>query len=177
MRFGRPSIEERQAQRAAERAANLAALCRPPVGEQRGTYTSAPASGPMPKEGAIQHQGYMAIVRRLPCMRCGYRPPVGSNQFCHGDQGKAMGLKTDVREGWAGCGPHDGLPGCHWLVGTSGKLGKQERRAEEDRLAALTRAEVQRLGLWPRRLPVWHEKSAPAPIGRVPAAMNSGAIA
>lgn len=30
-------------------------------------------------------------------------------------------------------------------------------RAEEDRLAAITRAKVLALGLWPKRFPTWEE--------------------
>ena len=79
----------------------------------------------VPKERAIQHAGYMAAVRKLPCGMC---ETGGFTQFCHADEGKGMGIKTDCRLGWPGCGPHDGEPGCHWLIGTSGRLSRSERR-------------------------------------------------
>src|SRR4051812_19019750 len=69
-----------------------------------------------PKENAIQHEGYMRLVRLLPCANCGIE---GYTQFCHADQGKGMALKTDCRRGWPGCGPRPGVPGCHYLIGTS----------------------------------------------------------
>jgi len=51
----------------------------------------------VPKDAPLQHEGYMALVRRLPCIRCGV---VGFSQFCHADEGKGMALKTDAV--WAG---------------------------------------------------------------------------
>lgn len=99
------------------------------------------------KENASQHSGYMAAVRRLGyCMRCKKtcRP-----QFCHRDQGKGGGIKTDVRHGWPGCDD------CHRLVGSSGKLGKIGRREEEDQLGAQTRLEIERRGWWPPQLARW----------------------
>jgi hypothetical protein len=91
----------------------------------------------------------MARVRDLGfCVRCSRacRP-----QFCHRDQGKGTGLKTDCRLGWAGC------PACHELVGSTGKLGKAGRRDEEDELARRTRAEIRRRGWWPKNLPAVRE--------------------
>jgi hypothetical protein len=114
----------------------------------------------LPKENASQSGAYMAAVRKLACRRCTYQPPVGQprNQFAHADQGKGKGIKTDVREGASLCGPHDGQPGCHWLVGTSGQIPKEERRLLEKSYAASTRAEINRLGLWPKKLPKWQAK-------------------
>jgi hypothetical protein len=110
--------------------------------------TSGATSGvAVPKEQMLQHEGYMAAVRLLGyCMLCRHscRP-----QFCHRDQGKGMGLKTDVREGWPGCAE------CHYMVGTSGKLAKEDRRALELRLGAQTREAVKAAGMWPKRLPEW----------------------
>jgi hypothetical protein len=111
---------------------------------------------PVLKENASQSEAYMDAVRSLPCQRCNHPP---RSQFCHADQGKGTGIKTDVRRGWAGCGPHGNEMGCHHLVGTSGTLPKAERRAEEKRLAAKTRAEVLRRNLWPKSLPLWKEEA------------------
>jgi hypothetical protein len=146
-------LAEREAAR--ERTLERRAMQRPhPLARtdaQMGGRTTGVA---VPKEEASQSQAYMDAVRGLGyCVRCGRtcRP-----QFCHGDQGKGTGLKTDVRAGWAGCGPWGPQdPGCHYVVGTSGTLSKAERRAEEGRLAALTRAAVLKAGTWPKSLPVW----------------------
>jgi hypothetical protein len=109
---------------------------------------------PMPKENAMQHEGYMAAVRKLSCRRCGwYRE--GWMQFAHADQGKGMGIKTDCRLGSALCGPHDDILGCHWFVGTSGRMSKGGRREFEDYAGASTRAEIIDRGWWPKSLPLW----------------------
>ena len=109
-----------------------------------------------PKQHALQHEAYMAAVRRLACWRCGWR---GDTQFCHADMNKGERIKTDCRLGWPGCGPHYEagvmLPGCHHIVGSTGLLGKEGRRAFEQRAGQATRAEIRRLGWWPERLPAW----------------------
>lgn len=123
--------------------------------ERPGVYSGTTA-GPAPKENVLRSPAYENAVRALGfCVRCGW---VGRPQFCHRDEGKGIGIKTDVREGWAGCPPHDGLTGCHYEVGTSGTLTKQQRRAEDKRLGAITRAEVLRRGLWPKNVPMWEEE-------------------
>lgn len=105
------------------------------------------------KENPLRSEAYRELVRAMPCMHCG-RPP--RSQFCHADQGKGLGLKTDDRRGWPGCGPHgDHHPGCHWLVGTSGRIPKAERRALEERYGAQTRAAILAAGKWPKNLPLW----------------------
>lgn len=108
-----------------------------------------------PKEGALQHEAYMAAVRTLRCAHCGYPPP---SQFCHSDEGKGGMLKTDCRRGWPGCGPRLGEIGCHALLGSTGKLGKDVRRALENLYSMRTRVEIRSRGLWPASLPEWSEE-------------------
>ena len=92
----------------------------------------------MPKSEPIQHEGYMAAVRKLKCAHCGWPPP---SQFCHSDEGKGGAIKSDCREGWPGCGPHfDGgvmVSGCHFDIGTARIYPKQKRRDIEARYPAL----------------------------------------
>lgn len=143
-------------------------------GFPRKTYTPPPAAPPRaltrpvnygvvddrancrPKENPIVSEAYRDLVRAMPCMHCG-RPP--RSQFCHADQGKGMGLKTDDRRGWPGCGPDlaTGEPGCHWLVGTSGRIPKEQRRELEELYGARTRAVIIEAGKWPKNLPLWRE--------------------
>jgi len=108
------------------------------------------------KENVITSLAYQALVRKLPCARCGI---VGFSQFCHSDEGKGIGIKTDDRRGWPGCGPHlEGgqmVNGCHWFVGTSGSLKQAERRELEARMSAETRLQILRQGAWPKSLPLW----------------------
>ena len=112
----------------------------------------ARATVALPKQAPIQHEAYMAAVRKLPCALCHI---VGFTQFCHADEGKGMGLKTDCRLGWPGCGPHGDKPGCHWIVGTSRSMGKIARREFEHAAGAMTRAAISSMGLWPASLPAW----------------------
>jgi hypothetical protein len=107
-------------------------------------------SVPLPKEMLIQHEGYMAAVRKLPCAGCGRTSGI---QFCHADEGKGVGIKTDCRRGWPGCGPRLLDPGCHEYVGR--RMTKPERRKFEDLAAFRTRASIRELGLWPKDLPAW----------------------
>lgn len=107
-----------------------------------------------PKENVLHSSIYEARVRKLACRRCGIP---NFSQFCHSDEGKGTGIKTDVRRGWAGCGQREGIPGCHWVIGTSGTIPREEKRRLEDEYAASTRAEILRLNQWPKRLPLWEE--------------------
>lgn len=111
---------------------------------------------PLPKEEPVQHQGYMDLVRAMPCAHCG-RPP--RSAFCHSDMGKGKGIKTDCRLGWPGC--HDDLgrnrEGCHTLIGSRGVFTKEQRRTLEATYSARTRAAIVAAGKWPPRLPRWEE--------------------
>ena len=100
------------------------------------------------KEHAPQHAGYMDLVRALPCAHCG-KPP--RSVFCHSDEGKGIGIKSDCRQGWPGC------PECHDAIGTRRIYPKEQRRALEAEMARQTRALIEALGLWPRNLQRWTE--------------------
>lgn len=100
------------------------------------------------KENALQHAGYMDIVRAMSCAHCGRAP---RSQFCHTDETKGMGIKTDCRKGWPGC------DSCHYLIGTKRIYPRDERRALEAKLAAQTRTLILAAGLWPKTLPLWTE--------------------
>jgi hypothetical protein len=105
-------------------------------------------SAPIEKEGAIQHKGYMDAVRSLPCAHCGKSP---RSEFCHSDEGKGTGIKSDCRLGWPGC--HE----CHDAIGTRRIYHKELRRAIEAAMAKQTRAQIELLGLWPANLPRYVE--------------------
>ena len=99
-----------------------------------------------PKENVVVSEAYRRVVRGMHCARCG-KPP--QSQFCHSDEGKGMGIKTDDRRGWPGCAE------CHFLVGTSGTFRKAERRALDEQYSRETRALVLSLGIWPKSLELW----------------------
>ena len=121
-----------------------------PVPEHLRRGSMAPVAGipasAIEKENALQHAGYMGLVRAMPCAHCGRAP---RSQFCHTDETKGMGIKTDCRKGWPGCDD------CHYLIGTKRIYPRDERRALEARFAAETRAAVLAAGLWPKTLPLW----------------------
>lgn len=148
MTWNRPTPQQLRRQNQARRARSMKALVATAGKVSPGTYAGT-TTGPAPKESVLESPAYERAVRDLGyCVRCQLR---GRPQFCHRDEGKGMGIKTDVREGWAGCAA------CHYLVGTSGTLSKEERRAEDLRLGAITRAAVRAAGTWPRSVPEWRE--------------------
>jgi len=116
---------------------------------ERISYGTARLSVAVPKAEPVQHQGYMRAVRGLACYRCG-KPP--RSQFCHADEGKGAGIKSDCRLGWPGCAQ------CHHDIGTARVLPKQERREWEAQAGHATREQINRLRLWPARLPQWSEE-------------------
>jgi hypothetical protein len=96
-------------------------------------------SAPRPKEAPVRSEAYRRLVASLPCIVCGI---AGYTQACHADLGKGMGIKTSDLTCWPGCGPHGGLPGCHYTLGTSGTMSRDERRAKEAAYAERTRCEL-----------------------------------
>lgn len=141
--------QESAARRAASRSANLQALATIPARTLHRAVMSGSCTGVVQgKLIMLQHQGYMAVVRTLPCAHCG-KP--GPSQFCHADMNKGVSIKTDCRRGFPGC------PACHVLLGSTGKIPRAARRILEATYGAATRAKVIALGLWPKRLPMWSE--------------------
>lgn len=149
----RNAPEARAAQREAEKAANLAALCTP----ARTLHTArmvrrVGVAHAVPKEAASQSPAYQRAAKALGyCMRCGRQvaPLTGELDFCHADIGKGQGLKTDARLGWPGCRE------CHETVGR--QMAKAVRRAVEYLLGVMTRAAVREAGTWPKNLSEWSE--------------------
>lgn len=120
------------------------------------TLAGIPASA-IPKDNALQHAGYMVLVRQLPCAHCGR---AGPSQFCHSDEGKGTAIKSDCRLGWPGCAE------CHYAVGTQRIYPKAARRVIEAEMAERTRALIVSLGLWPKNLPLWASQNNQTEGGR-----------
>lgn len=100
---------------------------------------------PVPKRIYVRDRDYRSWVASLDCMHCGIS---GYSQCAHSDDNgagaKGMGIKSSDDTSYPACGPHprpDGStdPGCHWLIGTSGRIPKAERRALEATYSAKTR--------------------------------------
>ena len=67
MTFGRRNIEQRLKDRAAQRAANMAALCTPSRAIARGSYGGTTA-GPAPKSEPYRDPALLEMARGRPCL-------------------------------------------------------------------------------------------------------------
>lgn len=101
------------------------------------------------KANPLDCEPYRRYVAALPCWMCHVER---YSQAAHADETKGMSIKSDDRTCYPACGPRPVLgrpgvldPGCHWLLGTSGKYGREERRLLEARAGAETQ---QRLRDW-----------------------------
>lgn len=101
MAFGRPTPEERQQQRAAERAANLQALATVPARcLHKGTYSGGTTAA-VPKTEPLRCPALLEMAAGRPCLLC--EPGLccctpGSVVACHSNlaiHGKAKGRKAD----------------------------------------------------------------------------------
>jgi hypothetical protein len=152
MTFGRQSIEQRQAQRAAQKAANLGALMN--VRSSRvGVYAGTTAA-PAPKDNPLRSEPYRRLVAAMPCCICGVE---GVGQAAHPNTGKGMAMKTDDRLAFSLCGPRVGEVGCHSKFDQGGLFTKEERRAFEVFAGRMTRLLLTKQGLWPQGLPTLEE--------------------
>lgn len=116
---------------------------------RRASYAGETTGKPIDKDDFVVCEAYRRLVRQMPCFRCGIS---GYTQFCHTDLGKGMGLKTDDRGGWPGCGLRPGpggelIDGCHHYVGR--EMSREDRRAFEAEASRSTRAAVFNSGMWP----------------------------
>lgn len=103
-----------------------------------------------PKSNPVRDKSYLRRVAGLPCAHCGIE---GYSQAAHADEGKGMGIKSSDHTAMPLCGPHPpsyrglsqsiSLPGCHWLIGTSGLYTKEDRRALEQKYGKQTRELLQ----------------------------------
>lgn len=89
-----------------------------------------------PKLKVVRSVLYRWYVAQLPCWLCGVS---GHSQAAHADQGKGGMFKTCDTTCFPACATHDGLPGCHFTIGTSGTYSREERRALELRAGSDTR--------------------------------------
>lgn len=88
-----------------------------------------------PKVKPVRSEPYRRYISQLPCFMCGVE---GYTQVAHGDQGKGMSIKASDLTCYPLCAPRPGEPGCHYNVGTTGRMGRDERREFEQKGAAWT---------------------------------------
>lgn len=94
----------------------------------RQVAPAAPVFNPQPKTDYVRSEPYRRLVASLPCWRCGV---VGYSQAAHADEGKGERIKACDLTCYPLCGPRMGVPGCHWLIGTSGEMPRELRREIE----------------------------------------------
>lgn len=96
------------------------------------------------KEAPVRNEAYRRLVASLPCWLCGTH---GRSQAAHADQGKGVAMKSDDRTCYPLCCTQLGMPGCHDLVGASGRWTKAERREMEVHAARETQIRLIAAGL------------------------------
>lgn len=150
----RNAPEARAAQREAEKAANLAALCVPARTLHTATYGGTVSGDAVEKQGAVVSEAYRRLVAALPCKVCGI---AGISQAAHPNTNKGAGLKTDDRECFPLCCDQPGRVGCHPKFDQGALFTKAVRRELEPVWGADTRRAIKAAGTWPKNLPEWSE--------------------
>lgn len=107
---------------------------------------------PVEKDAPLRSEAYRRLVAALPCAHCGIH---GYSQAAHADQGKGAHIKSDDRTCYPACAPRMGVIGCHALIGMTGSMPRDVRRALEQEYAARTRELIVNTGLWPHGLERW----------------------
>ena len=135
----------------------------PPVSPLARPANYAPATGhatALKKDAPARSEAYRRAVAALPCIHCGI---AGYSQHAHANEGKGMGIKTDDRAGFPLCAPRPGIEGCHAAFDQYRLLpgGREAHVAAGRAWGARTRAEVERAGKWPARLPRWQDTGDP----------------
>ena len=124
-------------------------------------YASAAARAPArSKSTPLRSEAYRRAVAAMPCIHCGI---AGHSQHAHANEGKGMGAKTDDRTGFPLCAARPGAEGCHTAFDQYRLLpgGRDAHVAAGRAWGARTRAEVERAGKWPARLPRWQDTGDP----------------
>ena len=104
----------------------------------------------IPKAAPARSEAYRRAVAALPCAHCGI---VGHSQAAHADMGKGAHIKSDDRTCYPACAARPGEIGCHSLIGATGSMTRDQRRALEADYAAKTRQAIRDAGQWPASLP------------------------
>jgi len=117
-----------------------------------GTYSGSTSGRPVPKENAIEHEGYRRLVAMLPCKLCGIS---ALSQAAHPNTGKGQGIKTDDRECFPLCADSPGRRGCHPQFDQGALFSKAVRRGLEPAWGADTRQAIRDAGKWPKNLSEW----------------------
>ena len=108
----------------------------------------------LPKESVVRSEEYRRTVAAMPCAHCGI---VGHSQAAHADMGKGAHIKSDDRTCYPACADRPGVVGCHSMIGATGSMTRDQRRALETQYAEQTRQQIRDAGLWPASVPHFEE--------------------
>lgn len=96
-----------------------------------------------PKAVRVRSKSYRRWVASLPCAICGVD---GFSQAAHGNEGKGLSLKVCDLLTFPACGPHWGMPGCHWQIDNSFQMTRDQRRQIEAEAISKTQALAREVG-------------------------------
>lgn len=97
-----------------------------------------------PKATRVRSESYRRWVATLPCAMCKVE---GFSQAAHQNFGKGMAMKVCDLLTFPACGPHWGMPGCHWQIDNTFQMTKEDRRELETRYVEATQAAAREAGL------------------------------
>lgn len=96
-----------------------------------------------PKEKRLRSEAYRRYVASQECFFCRVE---GFSQCAHENEGKGMSLKVCDSRTFPACGPHWGLPGCHFLFDNLIDMTREEARFAGSTASAEMRARAERDG-------------------------------
>lgn len=141
--------ERREVVQALEAHASIPEAAHKPM-ERRASPVVEPVQrrfAPAPKNPPRRSEPYRRWVARLPCAQCGIH---GHSQCAHSDEGKGLGIKAGDDTCFPACADRPGVLGCHTLIGATGSMSREQRRALEQVHSESTRALAKDAGQWPK---------------------------
>lgn len=94
----------------------------------RAVIAPRDAANAVPKDAPVRSEPYRRFVAEQECFLCRV---VGFSQCAHENVGKGMAMKVCDSRTFPACGPHWGMPGCHYLF---------------DNLVDITRGQAREIG-------------------------------
>jgi len=109
-----------------------------PITNQRGVYARVGDEvAAVPKEVILRSRPYRMWVATHECFLCHVRD---FSQAAHENgAGKAKGAKVCDSRVFPACGPHWGMPGCHWMFDNYVDISREEARELGAKLSAQMR--------------------------------------
>lgn len=86
-----------------------------------------------PKATIVRSEPYRRYVSQQECFGCRVE---GFTQVAHPNKGKGLAMKTCDLSAFPLCGPHWGMPGCHFLLDNTIDMTRDQRRELEAKYTA-----------------------------------------